>query len=203
MFTPESLVTSIVTASTGKVYLFDELGNVYDRENYTKIYSANEKIFDAKEFDGYIYFATRNNLWRTKIGAWQAEKFATFKQKDADYHPMYELNLVLYIGDGNLIAQVEDNIFTADALDLSKGCRVTALGQFEYDLAIGTTRNTNDCKLYRWNTWSASWTVDDNVPEKKINAFLHMDNYTLVSAGDQGNLYVYDGQRLARHKKIP
>lgn len=41
---------------------------------------------------------------------------------------MKVLNLVLYIGDGNLVAQVDDGTFTADALDIQKPHRIKALG---------------------------------------------------------------------------
>lgn len=112
---------------------------------------------------------------------------------------------MLYAGDGNLVAQVEDSIWTPDALDLPKGLKVKCLGSASTDLLIGTTvhSSVNTTQIFRWNTWSASWTIGDEIPEVGINAILAMDNSILVQAGNAGNIYAYNGQSLERHKRIP
>ena len=35
----------------------------------------------------------------------------------------------------------------------------------------------------RWNTWSESFSVEDEIPEIGVNSFLDTDNYVLASAG--------------------
>lgn len=118
---------------------------------------------------------------------------------------MRVLNLVLYIGDKNFVAQVENGLFTANALDLEKQYSVTALGDTGGELIIGTTVSTNvqKTKIFRWNTWSPSFSSEDSVPESIINAFLTVDNSVLVQAGTKGNIYAYTGSILQRFKRIP
>ena len=49
---------------------------------------------------------------------------------------MLVLNLVLYIGDKNLVAQVDEGVWSADALDLPLPSqnRIKCLGQMGTDL---------------------------------------------------------------------
>jgi hypothetical protein len=121
---------------------------------------------------------------------------------------MHIQNLVLYIGDSYLVAQVEDNAgvhtFTANALDLEKKYIITCLGEIGTDLLIGTTAaNNTKTRIFRWNTWSVSYSSSDSIPEIGINSFLSTDNFVLVQAGTKGNIYVYNGESLERFKRIP
>jgi hypothetical protein len=115
------------------------------------------------------------------------------------------VNMVNYIGDGKYIAQVEDGTFTANALDINAPHRIKALGIYDTELLCGSyiADTVNGVNVYRWNTWSVSFANSDPVPEKGINSFLKIDNGTLVSAGEKGCLYQYDGQRLTTPKRIP
>ncbi len=204
-----SLVISIVPCSDGKVYFFCENGEIYTKETgYVSVLNAGKKIMDAKEFEGYIYWTHEDHLARWKVGTdWNTSEltWGEFEDKDSDFHPLYILNAVLYMGDGHLVAQVEDNIFVPDALDLEKGQRIRSLGQARNNLAVGTyvNDNINETKIYRWNTWSRSWALSDSVPEMGINSFLAIDNAILVQAGQSGNIYAYNGSALVRHKRIP
>lgn len=63
--------------------------------------------------------------------------------------------------------------------------------------------NINKSHLFRWNTWSESWTSSDIVYETGVNSFLSYDNYTLIQCGKKGNIYSYDGNKLYREKRIP
>lgn len=204
-----SLAVAIVPCSDGKIYLFLENGKIYEKHNgYRQVADSGSRIMDAVEFEGYIYYTHKNYLARWKIGnSWTSreETFGQFLKKDTDYHPLYALNMVLYVWDGHYVAQVEDNIFVPDALDLEVWQRIRSLGQVGYNLAIWTyvNDNINQTQIYRWNTWSKSWTLSDRVPEVGINAFLDVDNAILVQAGEQGNIYAYNGSQLERYKRIP
>lgn len=63
--------------------------------------------------------------------------------------------------------------------------KITCFGSASTDLLIGTTTFTNSEKtqIYRWNTWSESWTISDEIPERGINSFMSVDNAILVQAG--------------------
>jgi len=131
--------------------------------------------------------------------------FRTYTDSDADFHPMKVQNLILFIGDQNMIHQVEDNTFTKDALDIKEPLRIKCLGTYMTDILLGTyvSDNVNQTEVYRWNTFSGSFTNSDPIPEMGINAFFESDNFVFVSAGLYGNIYVYNGEVLDLYKKVP
>ena len=169
-------------------------------------------ILGMFEYQGYIYIATESRLHRiasthTGSTAWGANialNWATFTKTDALYHPMTEQNLVLFIGDGNQVAQVDGSTFSANAMDIGTPLRIKTLGKIGTDLLIGTwvSDNITKTRVFRWNTWSVSFTSSDEIDEVGINAFLEADNIVYINAGLQGNIYVYDGEKLELFRKI-
>ena len=214
-----------VVSSNGRVYFFSsESGKIWEVDSsfnvtlvLTTTAAAGEvKCLGACEYQGYIYWATQNRLHRILAtdaeGAseWAANKalnWATFLKGDLLYHPMYENigNQVLYIGDANVVAQVDAGTFSNQALDISVPNRVKSLGSIGTDLLVGPTVSDNVTKtqIYRWNTWSVSFSTSDPIPEVGINAFIPTDNYVLVQAGLAGNIYSYNGEQLVLYKKFP
>jgi hypothetical protein len=138
--------------------------------------------------------------WSTRNDSWQ-----TFTNTDADYHPFKEVNQVLYVGDGKDLAQVDAGVFSASALDIASPLRIKSLGKILTDILLGTfvTVYQVATEILRWNTWSGSFSVSDEIPEIGINCFLKTDNFALVSAGTKGNLYLYNGSQLENYKRIP
>ncbi len=209
----DEFVIAIVPCSDGNTYMFGgETGKIYKREssgNYLlEATNTKGKIMDAVEFEDYIYYSSGTHLGRWHIGtAWSTrdDDFWAFSKDDPKYHPLFVLNAVLYVWDGNLVAQVEDGIFSQNALDLPKWHRITALGKIGNELLVGSffSDNINKSHLFRWNTWSESWTSSDIVYETGVNSFLSYDNYTLIQCGKKGNIYSYDGNKLYREKRIP
>ena len=124
---------------------------------------------------------------------------------DTEFHPIREQNLVLYIGNGQYIAQVDDVTFSPFALDIWEPNRIKCLGKLGTDLLLGTfiADTVNKANVIRWNTWSISFTTSDDIPEAGINAFLDSDNFVIVNAGLAGNLYNYDGNLLEPFKRVP
>lgn len=179
------------------------------------------------EYYGYIYWATESRLHRIPVAtadgstAWTTyavPNWQTFDKTDASFHPMVQTaGLVLYIGDGNQVAQVDakdtnkvvqpigSETWSSNALDIRTPLRVKSLGQYGTDLLVGTyvADTVTQTEIIRWNTWSVSFTTLDPVPEIGINAFLRADNMVLVQAGNKGNIYSYDGQQLVLWGKIP
>ncbi len=229
-------VLNTIACSNGETYLFcASNGNIWRRKSggtYEIAYTTPSgtpptgvdggiNCLGAIEYgdpDGfsYIIWATAKYLHRIKISdaltpTWVPElMWKTFTNADTGYHPLLEVNGVLYVGDGNLVAQWDGTTFTANALDLPKQYRVSALGPAEVstDLLIGTTiNNVVGCAVFRWDTWSTSWQSQDWIPEDGVNCFLPLDNLPLMSAGTKGNLYrwgvTYSGSGFERWLRIP
>jgi hypothetical protein len=217
--TIDDLVLAGISCSDSNVYLFGSTTGKIWKRNSSGVYSleatvspssGSAGIVGAIEYMGYIYYAMEKKLGRVAVGSsWSSrdDNWETFAGGDSLYHPMLILNLVLYIGDKNYVAQVDDGVFSNQALDmpdLSSSLRVRCLGQLGTDLLIGgyVSSDVIGTEIYRWNTWSVSFTNSDPIPEVGINAFIPIDNGVIVNAGTKGNLYVYDGVSLDLYKQI-
>lgn len=214
--TVDDFVKAKVSCSDGNTYHFGSTngkiwkrtsGGTWSLEATASPAAGAAGILDAEEYQGYIYYAMQNRLGRWQLGtAWSTrnDNWATFTTGDADWHPMKKVNLVLYIGDGNLVAQVDAGTFSANALDIAAPLRIKCLGRMNTDLLIGTyvASNVIETELIRWNTWSVSFSTSDPIPEVGVNAFLDTDNNVIVNAGTKGNLYFYNGTSLEEYKQV-
>lgn len=162
----------------------------------------------------HIYSSVADGTTVTTTAAdFETASFRTYTNGDSEFKPMMEQNLILFIGDQNFVHQVENapiagtnyHTFTKDALDLSAPFRIKTLGKYMKDLLIGTyvSDNVNKTTLFRWNTWSPSFTGSDEIEENGINAFLQSDNFTFINAGKNGNIYVYNGETLELYRPVP
>lgn len=151
-----------------------------------------------------------------EIGSLVADDAETIYTKlyttaDSKYHPLLILNGVLYIGDRQYIHQIETirsaglTVPSNFALDIPQPYRVTDLAIFETDLVLGTIvdNDVNEAKVFRWNTWSDTYSNDDGVEEVGIRAFIPADNYLFAVAGVNGHIYAYNGQKLEPVTRIP
>lgn len=215
--TVTDFVKAQVACSNGSTYHFGDTGKIYEREaagTWTLRGTASPAagaaaILSAWEYQGYIYYAMQSRLGRFAVvtagsAITLSDNFATFTNTDADFHPMMEVNQVLYIGDKHYVAQVDAGTFSANALDIKQPLRISALGKMGTDLLIGTyvAANVVRTEILRWNTWSVSYSVSDTIPEVGVNSFLDGDNLVLVNAGTKGSLYIYDGSTLEPFKTI-
>lgn len=212
----DDFVKASVPCSDGKTYHFGSTnGKIWSRtsggtwalEATASPAAGSAGILDAKEYQGYIYYAMQSRLGRVAVGAaWSTrnDNWATFTNTDPDWHPMKVVNLVLYIGDKNYVAQVDAGTFSANALDIAAPLRIKSLGKMSTDLLIGTyiADNVTETEIIRWNTWSVSFSVSDTIPEVGVNAFLDTDNNVIVNAGTKGSLYLYNGSSLEEYKTI-
>lgn len=211
-----------VTSSNGNTYHFSaDTGKIWERNSsgtWSLVYTTSPNNGEAKclgaiEHNGYIIWATQTRIHRIlAVNAngsanWTANatvNWQSFTNGNLNYHPMVEQNLNLYVGDGNLLAEWDGTNWTANALDIKSPLVIKSLGKLSTDVLIGTEVSSNVTKteIFRWNTWSVSFSSSDPIEENGINAFLPADNYVYVSAGRSGNIYVYDGVSLELFKKV-
>lgn len=216
---PDQFCKYAIDCSNGIKYWFSYTsGKIWQDKagTYSLVYTTSPAAgaaicLGAYESGGYIYWATQSRLHRISISAgadgaaaWTANaapNFATFTVTDLLYHPMKEVNLVLYIGDGYKVAQVDAGVFSAAALTLPSEHRVSSLGKTGTSLLAGTiiTSNIKRCSIFLWNTWSDSFSVEKQISEAGVNAFIHGDSFVLAQCGLEGRIYqvVSDGQGLA------
>lgn len=211
-----------VVSSNGRTYHFSSTtGKIWERDTvgtwslvYTTAPAAGGSgCLGAIEFQGFIIWATESRLHRIRAtsaegsGEWTGNaevNWQTFSVTNASYHPMVEQNLNLYIGDGYYLAEWDGSAFTANALDIKTPLVIKSLGKMDTDVLIGTVVDSNIAKteIFRWNTWSVSFSSSDPIEEVGINAFIPADNFVYVSAGSVGNIYLYDGVKLELFKKV-
>lgn len=209
--TVDDFIKAMVACSDGSTYMFGSTGSKIWSRAFDATYaleataSPNSGIHGAIEYQGYIYYA----FGTTRLGRWQlgtawstrTDNWATFNNSST-YRPMQILNAVLYIGDGNQVAQVDAGVFSANALDIDAKYTVSCLGQMGTDLLLGTvTSDGSYAQIFRWNTWSVSFTNSDPIIGNAIWAFLPMDNSVMV-IGSKGQIYLYDGSTLEPYKRI-
>lgn len=126
-----------------------------------------------------------------------------YSESNASYHPMTVVNDVLFIGDGRYIHQVE-NVLVLNALDIPAQQVITSLDGMGIELLVTTEVSSliHSGMIFRWNTWSESWTIEDEIPERSVRAFIPVDNFVYVVAGNMLNVYFYNGEQLQLFRRI-
>jgi hypothetical protein len=198
-----------VEDTSGNTYFFStSTGKTWKRDtnaSYSLVNTnANGAHAGARYFNGYIYYATSTKLGRFNLVSTWTDTFQTFTQTTS-YRPMEEINLSLFIGNGKYVASVDNAAtFSDNVLDLPSNYSVTALVGVGTDLLIGTIigTNVNFCKVFLWDTYSSSWTVEDEIPEIGVNCFIPSDNITFAQCGTSGQLYYWTGGSMQSFKKI-
>jgi len=130
-------------------------------------------------YNGYIYYATDDKLGRFDLSSTWTDSYQSLTT--GKEHFMTQFDNSLYVCNGKDIASVDDtDTFTSSALDLPEQYETVALLQYGDDLLVlGNADYITDSKLFRWNTYSSSWSISDPVKEK-VFAFIDADNYVFV-----------------------
>lgn len=210
--------TSTSSAGPYVVYEFsmsdaDQSGIVLGAEEHVGLFPdlfANVFSPTMADLENHVYFATASYLFkfRTSDIADFDNKIipaGTFSKQNDTHHPMIKQNTNLYIGDGNVIAQVDRfGTFTqVTNFNLPKGEVVTALAPFDIDVLVGT-KVDNFGRVLRWDGLSESWSAEDDVYEKEgVLAFIIDDNYVYPVVGQKGSIYYYNGARCEDFITIP
>jgi hypothetical protein len=182
--------------TTGDTYGFSKTdGSIYKRTKSTGVWSAvrtnsNGAHKGARYYRGYIYYATDTKLGRFDLASTWNDNFQNLT---SGQHAMVAFDLILYIANDNDVAQFDDaDVFSASGLDLPTDQDIQALKSIGDDLlSLGRPGDyLNDAKIFRWDTYSSSWSVSDAIKGKKPYAFLDADNYTFVVC-QSGEIFIY------------
>lgn len=119
-------------------------------------------------------------------------------------HPMFQFDLILYIGDKHNVASLDDSgVFSSSVLDQNTEDIIYALINLGDDLLTLANPGSyiNDSSITRWNTYSDSWSYKDTIKQKGAYAFLDSDNYVHVVC-QSGDIYLYNGSKLELFSNI-
>lgn len=214
-----------VTCSDGNNYFFSRTsGKVWKVEQdgtTTLVHTTSPTAGDAgctgaRQYRNHIYWFSENYVHRINVAQtsdWSnaEENWAEFANGDVDFHPAAERNLKLFVGDGNYVAQIAwnaeagDDLFSDQALDLASQYRVSALGVLGTHLLVGTyiADNVNECAVFRFNTFSPSFSNQVNITENGVFAFITTENMVFIAAGYSGSIYAYNGEQADFYRKFP
>lgn len=150
--------------------------------------------------NGFLFYASRYKLGRiaeslaSSEASWasQNDSWATFANGDPNWHTMFEQNESLFIADGPDLAAVDNaGNFSASGLDLQRQYRVISMTNAKSDLISGVYPNA---AVFRWDTYSSSWSFDDYLEELGVNMFIKQGQFILAQVGGVGNIYPYTGE---------
>lgn len=140
----------------GKVYV-KKFGTTTWIEKYTV--TGNNDISNVEEFNNFIYFTTSTKLYRiasiyVDSSDWNTE-VVEYKEftNGSDMHPMREAFNRLYIGDGDLLAELKD-----DAIDITTPANVGLTSVDAGDLKAGTYSYRVSAQNSKGETLSSSST---------------------------------------------
>lgn len=197
---------------SGNIYYFSSTsGNIWKftlSSGVTALVRTNGygAHFSAKFFNGDVHYSTRNQVGRYDIATdtWN-DSFGTL-QNGADYHPMEIVNNILHVGDGKDVASAQINgSYNESALDVETDHQVSALINDNSYLLTGTTVSSNivTAKAYYWDTYSSSWTIEDEVVS--ICFFFRSENDLFMvgkSQADKSSIYFWNGNKFEKYRPI-
>lgn len=220
---PDEEITSIVYASDNKAYFFGKSGGVWVR-NSSAVYSklgditsgaAYGAIYDAKEFNGDLYYTMQQRVGQyTPSDAW-GDRDDDFKTISFDlFHPLKVVQNDLYVGHANKVGKITPSESAGgaitDVLTLDSNYTVESFGEITRYLIIGTRRQGTAAgsfagfsKIFKWDLVSNTYSIEREIKEFGISAFIEFNGALLFNAGQDGNLYSFDGNFAQKFKRIP
>jgi len=164
---------------------------------------------DEENTYSYVYFSTKTRLFNialADVASWNTRVQPVGKFKNAaDFHPMLEQNIQLYIGDGKVMAQVANNgeFLQQTFFNLPDNEVIRSLAHFDTDILVGT-KAIGFGRILRWDGLSESWSAQDTVYEKEgVTAFINDDNDVYAVVGGRGEIFFYNGAKLVDFLNIP
>lgn len=175
-------------------------------------YDTFEAVFSptTAEVEQFVYFATSKYVFRFRtsdIGSIEENivPVGTFFNGNATHHPFVKQNSNLFIGDGNVVAEVDSRgLFTAVTnFNLPLDETVTAISRLDLDVLVGTQVG-NRGRVLRWDGISETTSAEDVIYEKGgVRAFIEDDNFVYPVIGQRGSIYYYNGSKCEDFLTIP
>jgi len=215
----DALVNKIVTIqSTGDVIAFLANGKILRRVagagSWTLVFTVASSlaILNAMEYNGYLYWFTAGYIHRIAVANidadWAADVSANYKEftnKNTIAHPAIELNNKMYVGDGNLLAELDSLMtWTANKLTIfgDEYIRSITFGGTMMRLFANKSNNIDSGHKYYWNGTAAAY--NERVPLTQIIHVATNDGKEdYVIAGLRPYLYLSSGYDLIDLKRIP
>jgi len=202
----EACISAIVP--DGTVYFFSTTtGKIWSRTTSGTYALANTNANTAhrgaRYFNGKLYYWTATKVGHFNMASTWTDTWQTLSNSNGRGSSI--LNLSLFIADGNDISSVDNTgAWSQSALDLETNYIITDLTNVGTDLLIGTINSTSNgaCKVFLWDTYSPSWTLEDEIFESGINCFIPADNITFAQCGNAGQVYYWTGGHMEKFKQI-
>lgn len=207
----------VTIKSTGDVIMFLSNGKILRRTAgsgtialaYTD--SSGRDILNGFEYNGYLYWFTAEYVHRIAVAnidaTWStdvAENYKTFTVKNTNAHPAIELFNKLYIGDGYLLAELDNfGTFTANKLTIfnDEEIRAITFGGTMMRLFSRKTNLSNYGAKYYWNGSDEDYTERVELPGQILHTAISHGGDDYVLAGKRPYLYLssgYDYQPIKR-----
>jgi hypothetical protein len=192
----------------GDTYFFSKTnGDIFKRTVAGGVYSlvrtgVNGAYKGACYYRNYLYYTMDGFLGRFNFVATWNDNFQVLNTGFP--HPLYQFDLILYIGNGYNVASLDDaGVFSASVLDQNVEDIICAMINLGDDLLTLSNPGSyiNDSSITRWNTYSDSWSYKDKIKQKGAYAFLDSDNYVHVIC-QSGDIYLYNGNQLEMFSTI-
>lgn len=199
---PTEPCVQTVTPS-GTIYYFSTTTGKIWKRTVGGVYSPITANADTNGHRGARYYNGKVCFWTaTYFGRFTAETEGTRDSSkgtftNANSYGSCEENLTLYITDGKYIASYNSSdTFTANALDIPAQYVGTCIvPDGNTNILIGTiiAGNVHKCRAFLWDTYSDSFTLSDEIPERGINAMVKADEIIIAQCGTTGHLYQWTG----------
>ena len=217
---PAGNTVAIVPANNDFTYFFGETGVVFSRSSagvYDELGTTSPAtLYDAVEFNGDLYYTTGSTLGKYTPGAAWAARDDSFKTLGSDtFHPLIVIGNDLYVGNVNKIGKVIPGESAGGAVTdtdilLDDIYTIESLGNRRNNLVIGTRAEgttagsfAGQSKIFEWDLTSIEWTIEQEIPEFGISAFMELEGTMIFNAGSQGMLYTWDGSNARQFRRIP
>lgn len=203
-------INAIFKTTTGKIMAFGNSWGIYRKDTTTWVKITTDSpattIYDACEFNGYIYRATATYLHRLLVTNLSDNITATDvinrqALTSAVYHPIKVSMWDMYVGHGGLVGKVNiSNVWEALLVMDSWGV-VKTIDDLGWSIRVTTYPSTGNSNLYLWN-WIAAepdQTIPLNGYDIRQSIIFNWYNYLVTNRG----LGILDGYKIYPVKKTP
>lgn len=225
----EDFVGSFVTIkSSGITLACGKSGKIYKKTHgqigWTLNYTLNtglgagNRIINAIEYNGFVYFLTEAKIHRIAIGdvaqaTWTdfiVLNYKNFNTQTSNYRPALEINNKLYIGDGSYLGELDSlGTWTYNKLAIFGDEEIVGLTYggamariFGTKLLNSYGQKTRGGHKYYWDTTSESYNELVYTSEP-IHCVASNGGSDYMIAGMQPYLYLSDGYNFTKLKKLP